>query len=366
MYILGIKVKYCTFVPMKSILSFLAVCVCMVTLGSCSGSQRKVVEGSPYTLTGTLWQDSTTVDSVVTLIIDRHELSFTLDDDSIPVYQEIEIPVVDGHFSYKGNAPVDVDELYLYDQHNHVVRFYAASGADLEVNVLQDGTIEQRGVDTTNLVAALILRDSIPYLSDSLYVRRILGRMPESAKPNWLIRSFDQMLDQKARVMGRNTRLPRVNLVTPDTIFPVLGSRIESLLLLFWSCENAASMDSLQNLKSIAQDYGLYQYAESFVSSKSTTRRIRAHRIQTLSVCMYAPDSVTWKSAIEGIPGHHAILPGGYAHPLATTCDVTQLPSVVLVDRFGNYQISNVWGNELYQWLDKTPLNSALNAKLKK
>ena len=351
--------------PMRSILSILVFGLSIISLGSCSDSQRKVVEGVPYTLAGTLWQDSTTIDSVVTLIVDRHELSYTKDDDSIPVVQEIALPVVDGHFSYKGHAPVDVDELYLYDQHNHVVRLYATSGVTLQVNILQDGSVEQTGMDTTEMVTSLIFRDSIPLISDSLYIRRVLGRIPESAKPAWFNKSVDRILDQQYRNDGRDMRLPRVSLVTPDTVFPVLGNRTESLLLLFWSSDNAASTDSLKLLKKIAQDYGLHQYTDHFLKTKSPSRR-SAHRIVLTSVCMNVPDSASWNSLVKDLPGHHTILSGGFAHPLAVKCNVQQLPAVVLVDRFGNYQISNVWNDELYKWLDKTPYNSSLNAKLKK
>lgn len=350
---------------MKSILSFLVGCVCLVSLWSCSGSQRKVSQGSPYTVTGILWQDSTVIDSIVTLIIDRHELSFTKDGDSIPAFQVITLPVVNGGFSYKGHAPVDVDELYVYDQHNHVARLFATSGADLRVNILQDGTIELSGVDTTEIVSSLIFRDSIPLLSDSLYIRRALGRFSESAKPTWFVKSVDRILDQQYRNDGRDMRLPRVSLVTPDTIYPVLGNRTESLLMFFWSYDNAASIDSLKIFKEIAQDYGLYQYTDYFLKTKSPTRR-SARRIVLASVCLYTPDSLSWNSLIKDLPGHHSILSGGFAHPLAVKCNIQQLPAVVLVDRFGNYQVSNVWGKELYQWLDKTPLNSSLNAKLKK
>lgn len=351
---------------MKSILSFITGCLCLFTLGSCSDSQRNAADGAPYHLTGTLWQDSTTVDSIVTLIVDRHGLSFDAKGDSIPAFQQIELPVVDGHFVYKGNAPLDVDELYVYDQHGHLGHLYATSGADLEIRFYKDGTILHKGMDTTALIKAVLFRDSIPLIKDSLYVRRTLGSMPESAKPAWLLRSIDQMLDQKSLALNRNSRLPRVSIQTPDTIFPLLGSRTESLLLLFWAAEDAASVDSLQMFTSVASDYGLHRYAESFASNKSATRRPLARRIALCSVCLNTPDSATWRSAISGLPGMHTILPGGFAHPLAASCRVDRVPSLVLVDRFGNYQIANVWGNELYTWLDKAPLNSSLNSKLKK
>jgi len=350
---------------MKSIFPFLCGLLTSLVLVSCSETKKRVAVGVPYTLTGTLWQDSTTIDSLVTLIVDRHEFSFSVEGDSIPVYEELTLPVVDGHFMYKGKSPIDADELYLYDQHGHVARLYGTSGAKLEVEVLKDGSVRQSSADTTDLMRALMLRDSIPVMKDSLKVRRLLGGIPESAKPDWLKLSINTILNQMSNKVGKSTRLPRVDLQLNDTVYPLLANRPEYLMLYFWSEAVPSSVDSLQLFNSIARDYGLYSYASSFAKDKSKTRRAKAHRIEMISVCMSASDSASWLSAVEPLPGKHTILQGGYAHPLATVCQIHQLPEIVIVDRFGNYQASQVWGKELYKWLDRSPFNSEVNKQLK-
>lgn len=349
---------------MKRIFPFCVSLLSAFVLLSCSESNQRVTEGSPYFLSGTLWQDSTTVDSLVTLIVDRHEFSFSAEGDSMPIYEELVLPVVGGHFSYQGKTPVDADELYLYDQHGHVARLYGTSGAQLDIKILQNGSIKLSPSDSTDLMRVLEIRDSIPLLMDSLRVRRILGGMPESAKPAWLLSSINTLLDQMSKGIGKSTRLPRINLQLTDTIYPLLSTRPEYLLLYFWSEDVASSKDSLQLFKSIAKDYGLYDYANTFAKDKSTTRRPKARRIELVSVCMSAKDSLSWQSEVKALPGRHTLLKGGYAHPLATVCQIHQLPNIIFVDRFGNYQVSNVWGTELYKWLDKAPLNSDINKKL--
>lgn len=350
---------------MKSIFPFLGVLLTTLVLFSCSEKKSRVAEGVPYMLTGKLWQDSTTIDTLVTLIVDRHEFSFSADGDSLPAYEELLLPVVDGHFSYQGKSPLDADELYLYDQHGHVARLYGTSGAHLEVEVLKNGTIKQTFIDSTALMRAILLRDSIPMLDDSLRVRRVLGGLPESAKPDWLMHSINTMLDQKSARIGKTTRLPRVELQLVDTVYSLLSSRSGYLMLYFWSDDFPASVDSLQLFTQIARDYGLYSYADSFVKEKSKTRREKAHRIEMISVCMHASDSASWWSAIQKLPGKHTLLQGGFAHPLAKVCQIHQLPSLIVVDRFGNYQAKDAWGMELYKWLERAPLNSDINKKLK-
>lgn len=351
---------------MKSIFPFLLGLLSMSLLLSCSEKKQRVAEGSPYLLSGTLWQDSATVDSLVTLIIDRHEVSVTAEGDTLPAYEEQTLPVVGGRFSYQGKSPVDADELYLYDQHGHSVRLYGTSGANLEVEVLKDGSIRQSSADTSSLMRALLLRDSIPAMKDSLRVRQILGGLPASAKPEWLMTSINAMLNQMSQEVSKATRLPRTELQLKDTTYALQANRQEYLMLLFWSDDVPASKDSLQLFTSIAKDYGLYSYANSFPKNHSKTRRPKARRIELMSVCLSASDSTVWNSAVQSLPGKHVLLQGGYAHPLATVCQVHQLPSVVIVDRFSNFQVKDVWGDKLYEWLDHAPFNSDINKLLKK
>ena len=346
---------------MKSIIPHFALVLCLLGLSSCSDSNLRVANGAPYTLTGMV--ADTLADSTLTLIIDRHEMYRSVQGDTVPAYEEIILPVADGHFSYQGSAPLDADELYLYNSRGRVTRLYGLPGASLNVQIMADGTISQDAVDTTDVLRALLLRDSIPAIHDSLRVRRTLGRLPDEAKPAWLMQSINLMLDQMSRGLTKSIRLPRVDVPVADTVYHILGSRPEALLMLFWSMEDSASMDSLRVFRNIARDYGLYDHAETFAREKSPTRRPKAHRIELLSICIYAPDSAAWTLATKEIPGRHAILPGGLANPLAVTCQVEHLPWLLMVDRFSNYQTHDVWGDELYKWLDKAPLNSAVNKK---
>ncbi len=346
--------------PMKSICSSLILLTFIGLAGSCAESELRVAQGVPYTLKGTVWQDSTTTDSTVTLIIDRHEQTVTLHGDTLPAYEVRSLEVEEGQFSYVGHVPMDADELYLYDQHGHDVRLYGTSGAQLLVDIDRNGrvTASSQKTDTTDLLRVIQLRDSILSIHDSLLVRRRLGGLPAEAKPRWLMQSIDELLDRQSQQMSRKVRLPKVRLETADTTLTLPNSRPESLLLLFWSDQDSASIDSLQVLRAVARDYGLYGFASTFMKEKSPTRSKKFHRIELFSLCVHATDSASWRRTVKGLPGHHACLEGGLAHPLATELKVDRLPAIVLLDRFGNYQIHNAWGPQLYQQLEKTPIHT--------
>ncbi|MBO7378444.1 MAG: hypothetical protein J6U31_01675 [Bacteroidales bacterium] len=351
---------------MKKILLFIGCMAGLLLAVSCGGGdQRRVSNGKPYSLVGTLWQDSVLVDSFVTLMVDRHESFFSAMGDTVPAFEEIVLPVVQGHFSYEGQAPIDADELFVYDQHGHLARLYATSGASLTLEVTQSGDVWVSKPDSSELLEALMLRDSIPFW-DSLAVRRALGKLSDAAKPAWLMERIDLELAQKTGHLGRNFRLPRVSLALADTAYDLLDSRQESLVLLFWAAFDSASIDSLKVFQQVARDYGLYTDARTFKNEKSATRSRKAHHIELMSVCLYAPDSASWKSAVKGIPGKHTLLNAGFAHPLVSACEVRSLPFLMVTDRFGNYQTHNQWGSELYRFLERTPLNSEMNKELLK
>lgn len=350
---------------MKRLLPLLFFLVIVVSAVSCTDDHRRVSKGVPYTLTGTLWQDSTTIDSVVTLVVDRHEACFSVIGDTIPAFEILDIPVVQGRFSYEGYAPIDADELFISDQHGHVARMYGTSGADLSFEVLKTGEVQVSGLDSTDLCRALCLRDSIPFM-DSLDVRRALGKLPEQAKPAWLMDDIDLELAQKSKILDKRFRLPRTSVILADTLFNLLDSRPNAMVLMFWATYDSASVDSLAILKQVARDYGLYTTARAFETDKSPTRSKKAHRIELLSVCLNTDDSASWKTAIDGIPGQHTCLQGGFSHPLAAECHIQKLPFILVVDRFGNYMSHDKWGEDLYRILNRTPLNSELNNRISK
>ena len=355
---------------MKSILYNLLLLSGILMCQACGDTDQGHTDSRPYTLTGSLWRpmshtgQATAADSVVTLIIDRHHEVYTDKDDTLPAYQVVKLPVVAGQFSYRGTTPVDADELYLYDSHGHVARLYGTPGATLHVEIDSLGGIHQWGSDTTALHRTLALRDSIPYIEDSLRVRQQLGSMPASAKPEWLMRSINEQLNLRWAQLGKRHRLSRQELHLGDSLFRLPNNKPESVVLFFWSDQIPASIDSLQLLRAIARDYGLYEYADTFAKEKSPTRSKRIRRIDLMSLCVHTSDSSAWRRQVHGLPGKHLVLPGGLAHPLATFAQVDRLPWILILDRFGNYQAHDVWGHSLYEVLDKTPHNTELNRKL--
>jgi len=349
---------------MKIIRSFMLGILCPWVIASCSTPNLRVSEGQSYSISGSLWQDSLTVDSIVTLIIDRHESCCTPDGDTLAAWEQFDVPVVQGNFLFQGAAPLDADEIYIYDQQGFTCLCYGLSGQNISIERDREGNYTQSGADTTDLFRALLLRDSILAIKDSIKVRRLLGSLPETAKPEWLMQSVDYMLKTQSEMLGKSTRLPRVSVQMNDTVISLLENRQESLLLYFWSEEIPTSADSLTIFKAIERDFGLHTDAKSFEKEKSKTRRSKARRIGLLSFCLQSGDSATWQSTIKDIPGHHAILQGGLAHPLAQSCHIQSLPALLIVDRYGNYQMHDVWGNDLYKWLEKAPMNSDINKNL--
>ena len=343
-----------------------AICLCaVILLAACTDRASRESEEEPYTLSGVLWQDSTAVDTLVSLAIDRHDECITGAGDTLPAIETLALPVVQGRFSYTGVAYNGADELFFDDGRGHVARLYGTPGAELSVEVHQSGEVSVVQRDSSALRRALVLRDSIPFL-DSLAVRRALGNLPESAKPGWLLDAIDLQLDQMSCALGKGFRLPRTSVTLPDTTFYFRDSRRSSLLILFWADYDSASVDSLRILSRIARDFGLYRYADvkTFERETSPTRSQKIHMIELMSVCLHAADSASWQSEVKDLPGMHVWLQGAFSHPLLTACQVDSLPFLLLADRFGNYQADNVWGAELYKSLERTPLNTVLNRTL--
>lgn len=350
----------------------------LLAFAACSQSGKNAA--NQFQLVGTIWQDSTTVDSILTLYIDNHS-----------DVQIAEIPVAEGHFSYQGETS-DVAELALADQHQHLYHFYAAKGTSITLNLQQNGHLSVEESDSLNLWidqqvanlqnldkkqivpyidtlfmhhagelrSGLLLRDQVATIDDSVFVRRCMGRLANEAKPDWLIQSFESILDYRWLSLGKKFHMPHETIyVAPDTL-PILMStnRLEAMLLYFWADFDSLSVDSLQMLKHIARDYGLYQYGKNFLKETSPSRSAKAHHIELFTFCMHASDSAAWKALIQDIPGKHCLLPGGFAHPLAIKCRVNHLPFVLLTNRFGNYiSHDQMKQEELYPLLNNTPVN---------
>ena len=369
--------------------------MCLV---SCSDTGRRVAKGTPYVLTGELYQDSLRTDSCMVLLIDRHEECLTDDGDTLPAFEEIIIPVAGGKFMYQGEVPYDVDELTLVDQHNNAAHIFAASGLQVGVTFAEDGSVEFADTDTINhwlaaktreldgarpdeirkeldsicstqsdnIRSTLLLREMMPSTGDSIFLRRTLGKLTDEAKPEWLLNDINDRFDIVSQKLGKNYRLPKAEVLLPDTSYMLQGSRPESLVLLFWADYDSTSVDSLKIFSQIARDFGLYDNAKTFATEKSPTRSKNARRIELMSVCLHAQDSAAWLAVVKDIPGKHAWIREGMAHQLPAGCRVSHLPSIYCFDRFGNYQCHDRWGTDIYEFLNRANINSQVSNKAKK
>lgn len=343
-------------------------------LALCLSSCSQMTEQSVYHLSGTVWQDSL-IDDQVYLYEDIHQ----------EILEHV-IPVSKGSFSYQGNTST-VSELSLAFQ-DKVVNVYVSPGAEISLQIDSLGYITWNTTDSINAWMAqqvrvladmnsaesrhyvdsvchenanqirsmILLYNQMEKLNDSLFVRRCLGSLSENIKPAWLVDAMDNQFDLLSKRKNRSDRLPREELrLSNDSIYALLNSRQESLLIFFWADYDSASIDSLSLLKNIARDYGLYDFEKGFESEKSPTRSKKMHRVELMTVCIHAADSSSWRNTIDTIPGKHVWLTGAFAHPLLSNFKINSLPANLQSDRFGNYQSSNKWGKSLRNWLENTP-----------
>jgi len=353
--------------PLFFFAAFLFFC-CFV---ACSDKE----ESQTYHLSGTFGYDSTSVNDTVCVFVDDHF--------GVECHM---VPSVKGAFSFQGETS-SLDELTLSYNHQ-TVHAYATPGSNISFQIDSLGTISWQTNDSINawlqhhdgqltqksaearrlyvdsicrlgkdqLRSALLLREQMQELNDSLFVRRCLGSLSEQAKPDWLVRILDDQFDRLSLQTVRARRLPREVLkMANDSSYALLDSRQESLLIFFWADYDSASIDSLHLLSDIARDYGLYDFEENFANEKSETRSKNVHRIELMTVCIHHTDSGSWKKTIEGLPGKHAWIKGGFAHPLLANFNITSLPANLEADRFSNIQGQNRWTVKLRGWLENTP-----------
>lgn len=355
---------------MRSLLNISAVLAVLCCLAACG----KDAERKTYLLSGTLWQDSLS-DAEVVLYV-GHQGAFE---------QQV-VPVVNGAFSFQGES-ADMSEITLV-YGRHTAHLYAAPGAEIVVQLDSAGSVVWDGQDSINgwlasheqvlstmssaktrkyvdsvchlstgsIRSTLLLREQMQRLNDSLFVRRCLGSLSDEAKPAWLMRAFNEQFDRLSTKVNRNYRLPRAAMrLANDSVFNLLDSRQESLLIFFWADYDSASIDSLVLLNGIARDYGLYDFEENFEKEKSPTRSKKMHKLALMTVCLHASDSAAWHSVVDSLPGMHSWIEGGFAHPLLTAFDINDVPANLQADRFSNMQSINKWGKPLVTWLEGTP-----------
>lgn len=177
---------------------------------------------------------------------------------------------------------------------------------------------------------ALLLRDEVDRMSDSLAVRRCLGALRPEAKPEWLVRSIEERLTSASRFLWNNHRLTAAKFqVNDSTVFDMAATRSDYLLVFCWADYDTASVDSLRVLARLMED-------DYYMK-----------RLQLLDICLSAADSASWQQQVKGLPGMHVWLPAGLADPRIRRWSVDGTPFIALCDMYNNQQHRLVWGGPL-------------------
>lgn len=339
--------------------------VCWQFFGCSSNNDTQ----SEYNVQVTFDTDSTVVTDNLCIFVDNHQYiavdTITLDSNRTATF---------------ASHTDDTDELYLMSGNGiELCHFYATAKGRIEVNIsgkadslvidytspsdtinswlqrlesITDSTLSTkeiaiRSLDSlkecgeNKLRTTLLLRDFMPYLGDSIYVRRYLGGISDKDKPEWLVKCIDHQYPQLRSVSDLG-RLSAAQFQMHDTLVNInTSSRSDYMLLYFWGDYSQSSIDSLKTLsKRVDKDY----------SDK---------RIVFVSFCVSAPDSTWWKDHIKGLPvGHHALINGGLADPRISNWHIDQIPYNLVTDMFTNIQNRNCWNDDLMKALNRIPRRS--------
>ena len=374
---------------MRYIISAISIIITLLIVASCSMTQNgeENTSGEEYTIFGTVFQDSTVASSDLIVFIDNHS----------KLHQE-DLPVLNGKFIFKSMTD-DVDEVFLVNQKGKATKIYAAGGAEIEVNIDSLGVPSFVGKDSLNIalhevydkvdalcevtfrsykdsvrvylnkvgerysgtvIPALVVREKMAEINDSVFLRQFLGQLPETSKPNWLVNSIEHQFDEKGTHLKPNMRLsplPKFRTERDTVFFDMKETRQNSAYMYFWAEYDSTSIDSLKMLEPLAKYHGLHQYAETF---KSDDANRRPKRIDLVTVCLNAKDSASWLKTIHGLPGYHIYLKDGLANPVMASWSINKIPYNLIIDRFSNIQDSYRWGKELRDVLEKAPTNFSI------
>lgn len=336
----------------------------LFVFNACSKGEAEQDQGRPYRVTGTIQADSAFVLDHLLLIADNHS---SLQFDTLRL---------DGDTVFSSSfMTAGIDELYLCCDSCELCRFYATGDMEVELSVSIDSVIttrfRQTAADTVNawlkgmsklmadqseqrrhqimdsVVASgdasfrtsLLLRDELLEFKDSLYVRQLLGSMSQEVKPEWLIKSIDNLLYAKSGFRDRSRRLVSASFdVKDDTVLFNMGAnRSDYLLVYFWADYSEASVDTLQTL------------------AKLYDKEYKDKRLQIMTCCLHAADSTWWSEKLGKLTGKHTWVKGGFSDPRITNWGIETVPSVLLLDMYNNQQQRNVWGEPLRKALDRLP-----------
>ena len=354
---------------MKTIyLNYLCVLALLLTVVSCHEGGDAVDEGRDYSVHATVDVDSTVVLDHMVLYADGHA---SMHEDSLFLSPE--------HTFEVSRRTLSLDELYLCSDSGELCRFFAAGGMTVQLSLsgradslvahfddalgdtinpwlqqhiaeLDGWKAEQRRevMDSLchtmpgDLRCALLLRDQVLDLQDSLFVRRCLGALTPEVKPEWLLQSIDVLLAGVSPMSDRMRRLPTSTFVINDsTTYDMQASRVNHLLVYCWADYDQASVDSLQVLFDLVDD------------------EYDMKRLQFLSCCLHAADSASWMEQVEDVMDVYNVwLPAGLADQRVRAWNVQRVPTLFLLDAYNNIQQRNVWGKDLRNALSRVPNRS--------
>lgn len=353
---------------MKYILRTLYSLTLLLLLSACHDGNGEQSEGRAYQIDVRFEVDSTIVLDHLMLYADHH---VRMQSDSLFLSPEHSI-------SHEGHT-AGIDELYLCSDHGELARFYAMGGMQVNLLLSSDSAglrlkFEESVSDTVNTWLSqqralfeaasasvrhsmidslchlrpadvrntLLLRDELEVLDDSIFTRRCLGALADEAKPDWLIKSIDQLLNATAPYLKRNGRIKNCSFqINDSTRFDLAQTRSDYLLICCWADYSRASMDSLQMLYDLLQE------------------EYDMKRLRMLSCCLSAPDSAWWHEQTDKMEeGMHTLLPAGLSDRRIYDWPVDKMPTIILCDMYGNIQQRNVWGEMLRNALDRVPNKS--------
>lgn len=356
-----------TILPFYFILLFL-----LASLSACSKEGQQTQERT-YHVTGVLTADSTMVLDNLMLISDNHS-SMRIDTITLDATGRFE-----SQFRTAG-----FDELFLCSDAGELCRFYATTGMEVELSLAhgEEGlttTFTRTETDSINpwlqamdslfvtpherrrhaimdsivasadssLRVTLLLRDHLMDFQDSLYVRRLLGGMSASLKPDWLVKSIDHLLNEKSASKNRTRRVTAASfeMKNDSVLFNMGDSRSDYLLVYLWADYSQESVDSLSMLAKLVKD----KYSDK--------------RLQLITCCLHTPDSVHWDSTLTKLEGRHTWVKAGFGDSRIHDWGIRSVPSLLLLDMYNNQQQRDTWGEPLRRALDRLPKKNLSNSK---
>lgn len=354
---------------MKYTISCVYALLLFLLLNACHPKEVNDGEGKAFSVAAEVQLDSTIVLDHLVIYSDNH---VNLSVDSLILSPQ-------GMLDYEGRA-AGLNELYLCSDHGELCRFYASGGmavdfslrnsgdsllvaftasehdtinawlqeqrqslADVAPQQLKDRLDELCHQHPDDVRNALLLRDEVVAVGDSLFVRRCLGALSDEAKPNWLLKSIDQLLVEISNFWYENRRLKGCVFEADSAQFDFGATRSDYLLVYIWANYSQTSIDSL----SVIDDLVNYEYDMK--------------RLQLFTCCLDAADSTSWRQQIQGIEGTHAWIKAGLADKRLYNWGIDGVPTLVLCDMYNNQQIRNVWGEKLRYAIECVPNKSGFS-----